>query len=326
MIPSLSAKLTPATATEKLKSNDPTLTTLDLSNNAVLQMKGRELYPQLFEALATNYVCMEINLSGCSMNDFAAELLSKALEQNKTLAAINLENNIIGNEGATAIARALAVNRGVMLLNLMGQKGARFGDTTLAEYLKMLETNVTLLKIIWRLESRQSFRLTKMLTRNNDIDRKIKAGRNYADLLPEGVPPLSADLIDQRAVAAGLVMTPRPGAENTAPACGRAKSNPASARRSDETVSARLSASSFKETACNSGRSDTSEASAERAIAKDRKDATLKAPVITAPDDVESAIAALMVEKEKALAKLEAEYAAKKEALLVQLGAPVDVA
>ena len=35
----------------------------------------------------------------------------------------------------------------------------------------MLLAQVTLLKIVWRLESRQSFRLTKMLTRNNEIDR-----------------------------------------------------------------------------------------------------------------------------------------------------------
>ena len=43
----------------------------------------------------------------------------------------------------------------------------------------------------------QSFRLTKMLTRNNDIDRRIKAGREYADLLPGGVAPLSASVILQ---------------------------------------------------------------------------------------------------------------------------------
>lgn len=36
----------------------------------------------------------------------------------------------------------------------------------------MTSTQVTLLKIVWRLESRQSFRLTKMLTRNNEIDRR----------------------------------------------------------------------------------------------------------------------------------------------------------
>ena len=38
---------------------------------------------------------------------------------------------------------------------------------------------MTLLKIVWRLESRQSFRLTKLLTRNNDIDRRIKSGKEY---------------------------------------------------------------------------------------------------------------------------------------------------
>lgn len=35
----------------------------------------------------------------------------------------------------------------------------------------MFETNTTLLKINWRLESRKSFALNKMITRNNEIDR-----------------------------------------------------------------------------------------------------------------------------------------------------------
>jgi hypothetical protein len=35
----------------------------------------------------------------------------------------------------------------------------------------MFDTNITLLKINWRLESRKSFALNKMITRNNEIDR-----------------------------------------------------------------------------------------------------------------------------------------------------------
>ena len=35
----------------------------------------------------------------------------------------------------------------------------------------MFETNITLLKITWRLESRKSFALNKLITRNNEIDR-----------------------------------------------------------------------------------------------------------------------------------------------------------
>ena len=160
-MPAFAAKLTPGSAIERLKSNDPSLTSVDLSNNAVLQMKGKELWPQFADALAGNTVCTELNLSGCSMGDFAAEHLGSALQKNTAVQSINLENNSIGNDGAIAIAKALSVNRGVMLLNLLNQKGARYGDTTLGEYLKMFDTNVTLLKIVWRLESRQSFRLTK---------------------------------------------------------------------------------------------------------------------------------------------------------------------
>ena len=50
---------------------------------------------------------------------------------------------------------------------------------------------MTLLKIVWRLESRQSFRLTKLLTRNNDIDRRIKSGKEYESLMPEGASPFT---------------------------------------------------------------------------------------------------------------------------------------
>eukprot|EP00966_Prymnesium_polylepis_P086579 2003743-Prymnesium_polylepis.1 len=57
-------------------------------------------------------------------------------------------------------------------------------------------------------------RLTKMLTRNNDIDRRIKANREYADLLPPGATVLPPDLVDQRAASASVLGTPR----ETAPA------------------------------------------------------------------------------------------------------------
>ena len=50
-------------------------------------------------------------------------------------------------------------------------QGSRFGDSTLAAFTEAFDTNVTLLKIIWRLETRQANRLNKMLVRNNEIDR-----------------------------------------------------------------------------------------------------------------------------------------------------------
>eukprot|EP00966_Prymnesium_polylepis_P137669 3181560-Prymnesium_polylepis.1 len=60
-------------------------------------MKGKELWPQIGEAIAANSVCTEINFSGCMMNDFAAEQLAEGLKKNKTVASVNLENNSISN-------------------------------------------------------------------------------------------------------------------------------------------------------------------------------------------------------------------------------------
>lgn len=209
MVKGLNLKLTPADACSRLRANDPTMISCDLSNNAVMQMKVAELVPQLAAALATNTTCRELNLSGCDINDAACEHLASALLQNTTLCHLNLEANRVDNKGACQLAAAIAQNRGLMLLNLMSQKGSRFGDTTLTEFLKVFETNVTLLKIVWRLESRQSFRLTKMVTRNNEIDRRIQTGKEYADILPPGVEMLPDWLIQQRAAVGNLMGTPR---------------------------------------------------------------------------------------------------------------------
>jgi hypothetical protein len=66
----------------------------------------------------------------------------------------------------------------------MDQKNTRWGDKCLDDFLEMFQSNITLLKINWRLESRKSFALNKMITRNNEIDRRKKCGMPYHDLLP----------------------------------------------------------------------------------------------------------------------------------------------
>ena len=48
-----------------------------------------------------------------------------------------------------------------------------------------------------------------MLTRNNEIDRLIQTGKDYADKLPAGVSPLSRELIHQRAEVGMMMGTPR---------------------------------------------------------------------------------------------------------------------
>jgi hypothetical protein len=83
------------------------------------------------------------------------EHISNAIANNSTLTSLNLEANRCGNDGATFLAKALATNRALITLNLLNQKGSRFGDSTLAAFTEAFDTNITLLKIVWRLESRQ---------------------------------------------------------------------------------------------------------------------------------------------------------------------------
>mmetsp|Transcript_65952 Transcript_65952/g.130803 ORF Transcript_65952/g.130803 Transcript_65952/m.130803 type:complete len:281 (-) Transcript_65952:642-1484(-) len=199
--------LTPTSAIDRLQANDPSFTECKLDKNATMQMKGLEFLPKLAKALESNTVCTHLSLTDCNISDQMCASLASALEVNTGLVSLNLQENKVGNEGASQIANSLAKNRSLLEINLLNQKGSRFGDGTLVAFTDMFDTNVTLLKIIWRLESRQSFRLTKMLTRNNDIDRRIKAGKDYSDLLPEKAKPLTDALIAQRAGAS--IATPR---------------------------------------------------------------------------------------------------------------------
>jgi len=201
MVAMLSQRLTVTAAIEKLGADDPNLVTCDLANNAVLQLKTTEYVPKLAEALMANTKCRELILSGCGIDDASCEHLSKVIAHNSTLTSLNLEGNRCGNDGATELAKALATNRALIILNLLNQKCSRFGDSTLAAFTEAFDTNITLLKIVWRLESRQSFRLNKMLVRNNEIDRRIANRKDYSDLLPKGVSLIDAALVQPRSEA-----------------------------------------------------------------------------------------------------------------------------
>ena len=287
-------KLTPGVAIERLAANDPTLKNCDLSKNAVLQMKGPELIPQLAVALASNTHCMELNLADCNITDQTVAPLGEALAKNKGLVNLTLSDNKIGNDGGASLASGIASNQTLMQLDLFGQKGTKFGDATLHAFTTMFDKNITLLKIVWRLESRQSFRLTKMLTRNNEIDRRIKDRRDYGDLLPDGVTPLSAALVEQRNATGFSVGTPRTstadgsGRNSDASDGGRAALRPVQLGGAGGSASARSSVSLSRESSSES----------------------------PADGELQKKLAALDDEYERQLAALKSAYASKKSALL----------
>ena len=260
-------------------------------------MKGTELMPQLGAALAKNTVCQELILTENNISDSMMADLATALETNTTLVHLKLEGNKVGNDGATLLAKALAKNRSLLLLDLFAQKGGKpLGDATLHAFCDMFESNVTLLKIKWRLESRQSFRLNKLLVRNNDINRRIKDGKDYGELLPAGVAPLSAELIAQREAASHIVG--------------------GSASPRDSSASARFS--SFSDAGgppMSFGRPSSVSSSGSSAERFSLKPAS---PTLAEGESLEDALKALDAEYEKKAAELKAAFDARRQALIAK--------
>ena len=74
--------------------------------------------------------------------------------------------------------------------------GKKFGEECVMKYREMFNSNTTLTKISWRLESRQSFALNKCITRNSDIQRRLEAGRDVSDILPDRHRDLAPTKVD----------------------------------------------------------------------------------------------------------------------------------
>lgn len=173
---------------------------LDLTNNATFQMKPAESMAVLADALKANKVVKVLVLRQCKLNDAAASELGSLLAENQVIEELDLEHNNISSSGAMAIAEGLGKNCGVRQLNMLHQQGAgAFGEVCLERYQEMLGTNVTLTKIMWRLESRKSFALTKLVTRNVEIWRRVAAGRgDYVDILPDHLRASPPEVLTER--------------------------------------------------------------------------------------------------------------------------------
>ena len=167
-----------------------------------LQCRPDEYTAQLSAALKKNKYLKQLRLEGNGIGDRDCAVLAEGIAANSCLQVLDLQKNRISNDGGSALANGIAKNTSLIEINLMNQP-ARWGDGCLDAFLAMFDSNVTLLKITWRLESRKSFALNKMITRNNEIDRRKKCGMAYHDLLPaalkgcdegkENVPAHSSD-------------------------------------------------------------------------------------------------------------------------------------
>eukprot|EP00912_Choanoflagellata_sp_UC4_P001355 UC4_evm2s837 len=89
---------------ERLSVNDPTLSTLELNNNASFSMKADSYAMDLAEALKNNRVCKSLSLSSNMIGDKGATALGEMLSKNNVLRCLDLSKNKIQQEGAISIA------------------------------------------------------------------------------------------------------------------------------------------------------------------------------------------------------------------------------
>jgi hypothetical protein len=162
---------TPRETIAKVAANDPKITKLSFTNNAMIQMKSYDYCVLIAEALKTNTHVTSVSLIKCGVTDVDCQVLAEVLEVSKTLEEMHLDGNRIQSFGATCIAEGLEYNTTLKLINLLNQP-ENFGEACLDAWLNMFDTNYTLTQVKWRLDSRKSFALNKCITRNKDLKRR----------------------------------------------------------------------------------------------------------------------------------------------------------
>ena len=82
---------------ERVKQNDPSLMTLDLSR---MNIGLREDVLHMLDSLTNSIYVQKVDLSSSAMDDDCVSYISLALEDNTSVTNLNLSNNIIQSDGA----------------------------------------------------------------------------------------------------------------------------------------------------------------------------------------------------------------------------------
>lgn len=156
---------------ERLRNNDPDLTSLILENNQI----GPEGAQALADSLQHNTFFTALNLAGTRIGNEGARILADLLQHNTTLERLYLWNNRIEDEGAYALAEALKFNTTLTDLSLRGNRILEEGAQALAESLQF-NTTLTDLDLDHNLIEYHLLREIKDLI-NNREERRQRVGR-----------------------------------------------------------------------------------------------------------------------------------------------------
>ena len=178
----------PKDAAAKLAANDSSLTKVEFVNNSVFQMKSAEYAQKIADGLRGNTHCKEVIIDKCSLMDPGAVLIAEALKENTSVERLMLPNNKLGPLSLIAIAECLKVNNTIKEFGLLGNSGSaggKWGDASLTLLIEALEGgNTALTKIVWRLDNRLSWKITKLMSRNVELQRRRAAGMDVTDIDP----------------------------------------------------------------------------------------------------------------------------------------------
>ena len=178
----------PKEAAARLAANDETYKKCEFVNNSLFQMKSAEYSQAIAEGLRNNTHCKEIIIDKCSLMDPGAVLIADALKENTSVERVMFPNNKLGPIALIALAECLKKNNTIKeigLLNNSGSSGGKWGDASLTVLVDALEGgNTSLTKIVWRLDNRLSWKITKLMSRNVELQRRRAAGMDVTDLDP----------------------------------------------------------------------------------------------------------------------------------------------
>ncbi|XP_068406179.1 leiomodin-2 isoform X1 [Eschrichtius robustus] len=156
-------------ALEKVKSNDPDTTEVNLNN---IENITSQTLTRFAEALKANTVVKTFSLANTRADDSVATAIAEMLRVNRHITSVNIESNFITGRGILAIMRALQHNPVLAELRFHNQRHI-MGSQVEMEIVKLLRDNTTLLRLGYHFElpgPRMS--MTSLLTRNMDKQRQ----------------------------------------------------------------------------------------------------------------------------------------------------------
>uniref|UniRef100_A0A3B5MFS2 Leiomodin-1 n=1 Tax=Xiphophorus couchianus TaxID=32473 RepID=A0A3B5MFS2_9TELE len=154
---------------EQVRSNDPSLTELNVNNSEVIKAKTLIEFAQ---GLHSNTHVKTFALANCRADDHVAYAIAAMLRSNKTITSINLDSNHLTGKGILSLIQSLHYNATLTELRFQNQRHICGGKTEM-EMIKILKDNTTLLKLGYHFElAGPRMTTTNILSRNMDRQRQ----------------------------------------------------------------------------------------------------------------------------------------------------------